>query len=254
MKKVVLIVLGVLGILAGLAMLVGGTAIAAVFGTDGRYESSRERLDTATNAIVSEPVDIEDDAPFEGDFGDVTIRLQAEAAQGGEVFLGVGRAADVDEYLRDVAVEVVDDWGFDNESVEKRELPGTRQPDAPTEQTFWETVATGTGEQTIDWELRSGSYTLVVMNADGSEGVDVTARWGIEIPWLFPLGVVLLVVGAVSLLVGILLLVLGIRARGRPATPAPPTVWQTPPPPGTSPPGSAPTPSSAWTPPPPPGS
>jgi hypothetical protein len=248
MKKVVLIVLGVLGILGGLALLGGGIALAAVFGTDGRFDAPRDRLDTPTHALVSEPVELEQDAPWDGDFGDVTVRLQAEPVAGEEVLLGIGSASDVDEYLRDVAIDEVDEWDYDDDAVEKQRVPGERVPGPPTEQTFWVVSASGPGEQAIEWELRSGTYRLVVMNPDGSEGVDVEARWGVEIPWIFPVGIGLLVAGGVALIVGIVLLVFGIRVRTRPSSPSPMPAWGPPPPPGSPPPPSAP-----WTPPPPPG-
>jgi hypothetical protein len=47
----------------------------------------------------------------------------------------------------------------------------------------------------------------VVMNADGSSGVDANARVGIKIDWLLPVAIVLMVVGVVVLVGGILLAV-----------------------------------------------
>jgi hypothetical protein len=233
MKKVVLIVLGVLGVLGGLALTIGGIALMALFGTDGTYNSSRERIDTATHALVSEPVELENDAPFTSDFGDVTVRLSARPNDEGPVFLGIGPAGEVDAYLRGVAIDVVEDWRYDfgdDDAIEKRRVDGTAEPDPPTEQDFWTVQASGPGEQRIEWELRSGTYRLVVMRADGSRPVDVVARWGIEIPWIFPLGIGLLVAGVVALLVGILLLVLGIRTKTRrpPVAPQQVGAWTAP--------------------------
>jgi len=224
MKKVVLIVLGVIGILAGLGLLIGGIALAALFGADGTYNSSRERIDTATHAIVSEPVELDDEAPFRSEFGDVSVRLAARSNEGDEVFLGIGPARAVDTYLQDVAIDVVEDWEYnfgDDDTIQKRRIDGDAEPDPPGEQNFWTAQAAGAGEQRIEWELTGGTYRLVVMRADAERPVDVTARWGLEIPWIFPLGIGLLVAGVVALLVGILLLVLGIRVRTTPPPVAP---------------------------------
>jgi hypothetical protein len=221
-KKVVLIVLIVLGVIAGLALAAGGIALMVLFGSDGIYDAPHQRIDTATHALVSEPVDLKHDAPFDS-FGDVTVRLAAQATENGAVFLGVGPARDVDKYLRGASYDVVTEWryGNDHNAISKRRVDGAATPAPPTEQRFWQVDASGNGEQRIVWKLRSGTYKLVVMNADAAAGVDVRGRWGIEIPWIFPLGIGLLAAGFVALVVGVLLLVLGIRARTRPAaTPA----------------------------------
>ena len=240
MKKVVLIVLGVLGVVAGLALAAGGIALMALFGSDGIYDSPHQRIDTATHALVSEPVDLKHDAPFDSSFGDVTVRLAARATEGRDVFLGVGPTGDVDRYLRGAAYDVVTEWRYGNhdDAISKRRVDGESTPSPPDEQRFWTVNASGSGEQRITWKLRSGTYRLVVMNADGAAGVDVRGRWGIEIPWIFPLGIGLLIGGFVVLVVGVLLLVFGIRARTRPvATPATSVgTWTVPPPPGGPPP------------------
>jgi hypothetical protein len=257
MKKVVLIVLGVIGILAGLGLIAAGGAVMVIFGSDGTFLAARERVDTATNALVSEPVDLQSDAPINGDFGGVKVQLRARSVEGDPIFVGIGRASDVDRYLEGAAVDVVTDWHYgDGAPVSKRRVDGEATPQPPGQQSFWVVRSDGTGDRHVTWKLRSGTYRLVVMNADGSAGVDVRARWGVTIPWIFPLGIGLVIAGAVALAVGVVLLVLGIRARRRPppaygsAPGAPPAA--PPPPPGTPPlpPGTPPASSDAWAPPP----
>jgi hypothetical protein len=249
MKKVVLIVLGVLGVIAGLALAAGGIALMALFGTDGTYDAPHERIDTATHALVSEPVDLKHGAPFDAG-GDITVRLTAQAIEGGDVFLGVGPAREVDAYLRGAAHDVVTEWryGDHDQAISKRRVDGEATPAPPGEQRFWTVEAAGAGEQHIAWKLRGGTYRLVLMNGDGSAGVDVRGRWGVEIPWIFPLGIGLLAAGVVALGVGVLLLVLGIRTRTRPVATPTTTVgsWTVPPAPGSPPPPGTP----PWPPPP----
>src|SRR4051812_7789662 len=214
MKKVVLIVLGAIAALVGLGLLAGGVALAAVFGPDGRFESSSERLDTPTYALVSEPVRLQSDAPLNSDYGGVKVGLRANTNGPERVFIGIAPTAAVNAYLRGVPVDVVTEWHY-SDPVQKTRVNGEAQPDPPTAQPFWTVKATG-DDARLTWKLRSGSYRLVVMNADASSGVDVSAKWRVEIPWIFPLGIGLLIAGLVAIGVGILLLVLGIRARTTP--------------------------------------
>ena len=43
-------------------------------------------------------------------------------------------------------------------------------------------VRHGQGDATLDWNVESGGWTLVLMNADGSRGVDATVDAGAQIP------------------------------------------------------------------------
>ena len=228
MKKIVFIVVGAVVTLIGLGLAVGGVALMAIFGSDGIYDAPRERIDTATHALVSEPVELEHGAPFNSDFGDVTVRLRARASEDRDIFLGVGPAQAVDDYLRGTSYDVVKDWryGGEGDAITKTRVEGESSPTPPTERSFWTVKASGSGDEQIAWKLRSGTYRLVVMNADGSAGVDVRGKWGVEIPWIFPLGIGLLVAGFVALLLGIILLVVGIRSRSRPTTPPTTTVGE----------------------------
>jgi hypothetical protein len=246
MKKVVLIVLGVIAGLIGLGLVAGGIALAAVFGPDGRFDSKSQRLDSATYALLSEPVRLQSDAPMNSDYGGVKVGLHAQANGDQPVFVGIGPTGAVNEYLRDVPVDVVTEWHY-SDSVQKTRVNGASQPEAPTEQPFWLVKASGNDPQ-VTWKLRSGSYRIVVMNADGSSAVDVDAKWRVEIPWIFPLGIGLLVAGVLAIGVGILLLVLGIRARTSPPPVAPATAgaWTAP---GAQP-STPPPPPPGWPPPP----
>jgi hypothetical protein len=70
----------------------------------------------------------------------------------------------------------------------------------------------GTGTQRLDWDVKDGSWSVVVMNADGSRGVDTTISAGAKVPFLGPLGWVSAGGGIVLLLAAGGLLYLGLRA------------------------------------------
>ena len=46
----------------------------------------------------------------------------------------------------------------------------------------------GTGTQTLDWDVEDGNWSVVVMNADGSAGVDAGVSAGANLPFLDDLG------------------------------------------------------------------
>ena len=214
-RRTWMIVVGIIALVLAVPILIGGAALAAIFGTDGRFESGDEQIETSTRGLVSAVADISADAPI--DRGDIALELELLSASEKPLFVGVGPAADVTAYLAGVNVERVDDFDFAPFRYRKTELPGERVPDPPGDQTFWVAQVEGSGEQRLSWDLRSGTYQVVVMNADGSPVVDVTGSIGVSISWIFPLAVGLLIVGALLLAAGILLIVFGAKRRPLPA-------------------------------------
>src|SRR5262249_15297634 len=85
---------------------------------------------------------------------------------------------------------------------------------APGTQDFWVASSTGPGARTLTWVPADGSWTVVVMNADGGPGIDVQADLGARIPALPWIGVGLLVAGAVFAAGGALLVAGATRRRG----------------------------------------
>ena len=71
----------------------------------------------------------------------------------------------------------------------------------PDEAGIWAASSQGPGTQTLTWEVESGDWTVVTMNADASERVAVRADAGLELPALTGISVGLIVAGAVLLLI-----------------------------------------------------
>jgi hypothetical protein len=86
-----------------------------------------------------------------------------------------------------------------------RSAPGTRD--------FWIASSTGPGARTLTWNPHSGSWSVVVMNADASPGIGVQADLGARIPAMLWIAIGLLVGGAVFLVGGSLLIAGAIRGR-----------------------------------------
>ena len=95
------------------------------------------------------------------------------------------------------------------------EHPGGAPEGKPGDSDIWVESATGTGTQAVSWPAGDGPWTVVVMNADGSAEIDVSADIGATIPVLRPIGYELVRAGLFAGLAGAALVFLAIRlARG----------------------------------------
>jgi hypothetical protein len=187
----------------------------------GFLVTDEEELETPGYAIVSEGIDlvIEPDWFYPADILE-TVRVRATALdEGAETFIGVGPEDDVAAYLSGVAHARIDDVIGDD--LEER---SGGAPDAPPgEQDFWVVSTEGGGRQTLNWVPEKGEWSIVVMAADGSEGVGVLADIGAELPVLTWIAVGLLIGGGVLLLLGGLLIgLVAARASRKESAPASP--------------------------------
>jgi hypothetical protein len=217
--RVIAVVLGALLLLPAIGLLAGGGVLLWADNggrdDDGYLFTASDSFSTPGHALQSDRIDLETDAdwvPLSAALG--TARLEVTGSE--DVFVGVGPTADVEAYLAGVQRTVIDDLGLDTSSVDQDLLPGGAPSGPPADQDFWTVEATGTGTQQLSWEPENGSWTLVIMNADGSSGVSVDARIGATAPALGGLAWGLIGTGAFLLVVAVLVLVLA--ARRRPAT------------------------------------
>jgi hypothetical protein len=140
--------------------------------------------------------------------GSVRIRVTPTRV-GQSIFVGIGRSADVDRYLAGVEHAVISDfWTNKTEPV-----GGGAAVSAPAKQNFWVASATGAGAQTVVWDPTRGSWTVVVMRADGRSGIDVGADLGARFPAVLWIALGVLVAGAVFLAGGVLLIASAFRGR-----------------------------------------
>jgi hypothetical protein len=232
---VLAVVAGAILLLAATGPLIGGAGLAWADTTqrqDGYVWSATDDLSTAGYALTTDDVTL-DTAGEEwvlGKFiGDVRVEATAaEPATG--VFVGVARTADVDRYLAGVGHGRVREIGSDAGLGTTAEIRGGAPASLPGDEDFWAASVQGPGTQTLQWAPSDGDWTVVVMRADGSAGVDVDARAGVTVPALPWLWAGLLVLGGVLTVVGALLVALGVhRARSGSAGPVYP---QYAPPPG----------------------
>lgn len=220
--KIVAIVIGGLLALIGLGLALGGGAILAIFGSDGTFESGSQSLSTPTTALVSSVANIDGTGEVADVVGNPEVRLSVTARRPGErLFLGVGRASDVERYLARAPIEEVSDIEVDPfELSDRRVRPGSELPAPPASQRFWVTQASGRGAATLRWKVEDGDYRLVLMNASGRRDVQADGTVAVEIPHLPTVGWVLLGVGVLLLVGGVAAIILaGVSLARRPSPP-----------------------------------
>jgi len=145
--------------------------------------------------------------------GDVRVRV-TPVDQGSAQFVGIAPSADVDRYLAGVShTEISDFW-----SNRVQTIGGGAPAAAPGIRTFWVAAASGQGTQTVTWKPANGSWSVVVMNADGRPGIVARADLGATLPLLLWIAVGLLVVGAVFAVGAVVLISAAIRRAGRATT------------------------------------
>jgi hypothetical protein len=216
--RIALVVLGAIASILAFGLLAGGCSLVvvdqALRDDDGFVMSPSEDLRTPTYAIVSEEAEFDTEGAewaLETFLG--TVRLRAESEAGRDIFIGIGREDRVSAYLRRVEHDVITD--IDDPEYERR--PGGSPRTAPTD-TVWEASASGSGEQTLEWEPEDGDWRAVIMNADGSRGVSAEASIGAEIDSLLWIGIGLLVAGGLLAAGGALAITAGVRRRPPPAS------------------------------------
>jgi hypothetical protein len=180
---------------------------------DGDYlTTDRTRVTSQGHAVVFDEIDLDG---LDGDWLLGTARLRATSTRpDSPVFIGVALSSDVATYLRGAGYSTIDE--FDDGDVTYVEHAGGPPAIAPADSDIWTAQAGGTGTQTVTWKPEDGSWTVVIMNYDGSSGVDVQADAGATVPilrravhWLIAASVVS---GAAGVLV-LVLVVMGSRRR-----------------------------------------
>ena len=207
-----------LGLLAAGGLLLWGDSQK----DDQGFLSTRtERFATNTYAMTTDNLDIDlDGADWLLDrdrFGKVRLTVNPDSKP---VFVGVARTSDVTRYLDDTSHELVEDVDFSPFSADYRRLDGQAKPDAPTNHRFWTASTEGTDRQTLTWDVEDGDWSIVVMNADASRGVDVGVKAGAELGFLNGAGWGAIISGLVVLSFAALLAFLGIRQPVREAVAA----------------------------------
>ena len=223
--KIVLLIFGVIVLLVSLVLLLAGGALIWAERTlrdgEGFYTSRTIELDRDSYAILTEPANIDLGEDWEwlpwvrswGPSDFLTLKIEGSSSDSSkQIFIGVAETSDVEGYLTGVEYDEITDFNFRRLKPEYTNHPGTSVPLAPTSQAFWTASAHGAGTQTLEWAIESGTYSFLLMNEDGSRGLDLEALVGIAVPSvLWGIGVGLLIGGLVAVALAILMIYLAAR-------------------------------------------
>jgi hypothetical protein len=227
-KRIALIVTGALASLVAAGLLaIGGVALwgDAQKDSDGYLSTDTHRFEAGTRALATENLDLDlDGGDLVMDTGDLgKVRLKVESRDDKPVFVGIARTSDVNDYLAGVSHTTLTDVSTSPFEADYDDHAGDRRPVAPADSQIWTASEQGSGKQTLNWEIHDGDWSVVVMNADGSAGVDADVSTGAKVPFLDELGWTAIGSGSFVLIVGVALLVLGIRRPSNPSGTAPVT-------------------------------
>jgi hypothetical protein len=213
---------GILLMLVAAAVIAGGVLLFWLDGekdADGYFTTSTERFATRSHGFATQSLDVELGGAGRlvnsGEFG--TLRLRARSLSGKPIFIGIGRTATVERYLRGVAHTTVTDISTDPFSADVTEHGGSREPRAPGKRKFWAAFVEGDGRRSLTWTVEDGHWSAVLMNADGSAGVGAAVSAGAKIGLIRDVAWIAVVAGGVLALLAALLVVLGLRPRRPPA-------------------------------------
>jgi hypothetical protein len=215
--RIVLLVFGILFVITSIGLLIGGGLLVTLENAfkdqQGFYSTNKVETQTNSAAIITGPADFNIDNVWVRPRNLATIKIEAVNINPNKaVFVGIARTSAVSSYLDGISYSEVRDFSTRQDSILFRTYSGAVSAPAPTSQSFWVASVSGTGTQTLEWDIDSGRYTVVLMNADGTSPIDADVSVGIKIPGIVnALGIGLLVAGFVLLLGGGVMIFFGAR-------------------------------------------
>jgi hypothetical protein len=222
--KILLLIFGVIILLISMALIAGGGTLLWVnskyVSSAGYLASDTLHIERDSYAVVAGPIELDETAlRILGTIGVITT-FEFEGKNNNpskQIFMGVADEVELEDYLDNVDYDEIDNigfgWDLDFDRITYINHPGYDEPSLPASESIWSVSVVGSASETLVWETRAGSYSVVAMNDDGSKDVDVDIVFKAKIPSLAGFGVGLLVSGIVLLAVAILMIVLAVRRK-----------------------------------------
>jgi hypothetical protein len=176
----------VAAVLGAIVAAAGGTAIWADTwerDSNGYFSANAHSYQTHTRAIATEGILVGSYVPTS-----LAGNVRLDVSGHKPLFVGIAPKATVDAYLARVEHTEATNLDLDPFKVTYVDHTGTVDPGRPARELFWAAAVSGASSP-LSWKLRSGTWSIVVMNADGSRDVAATIGVGVKVPALLWVGI-----------------------------------------------------------------
>lgn len=158
-----------------------------------------------SRAIVLEPDGIEFDGQWDmGEIGFFKI-LTDKNISGKDLFIGVAPVEKIRSYLKGVEYDKMTALWIFPPRADYQRYDGKQVPADPSSQGFWSTTSYGKGTNELIWDPEHDNASVLIMNADGSAGLDL----GVQVKTMVG---ILFIAGAINVMVGIFILMLSLMS------------------------------------------
>jgi hypothetical protein len=206
-------IVGSILILIGALAAISGGALLYLFGGDRVLASPPHQVITPTSALVTDLGTITNTSGVTIAIAAPTLHVTASGSADRPIFVGVGPADAVDRYLKGVSADRVTDLELSRFVLDTVRQPGSTPAESPAAQDFWVATAQTTAVADLTWEIQDGNYSIVIMNADGTVGIDTVVSAGVGLPGSSAVWELVIVAGAVVVVFGLGVLAVGSRRR-----------------------------------------
>jgi hypothetical protein len=188
----ILVGLGALGVVVGVALVV---VHLTQRDDDGYYTSSTARVTAPGYAVTAEALHLGDLPSVASDVVG-SVRVNVRSSTGRAAFVGIAPENAVNGYLAGVARSEVTD--VNGTTVSYKTHAGGAPPGPPARERFWQSASSGTGQITAAWKVKGGTWSIVLMNANGTAPVGATVSVGAKTNLVLWVGLGFLLAGLIA--------------------------------------------------------
>lgn len=155
-------------------------------------------------AIVLEPDGIEFDGQW--DMGEIGLfKILADMNNSGKgLFIGVAPESDIRSYLNGVEYDKMTALWIFPPRADYQKFDGKQVPADPASQEFWIATSYGRGTNELIWDPEHDKASVLIMNTDGSAGLDLSVQVKTMVGILFIAGVINIMAGIFILLLSLM--------------------------------------------------
>ncbi len=174
-------------LLAGILLVLAGTAAVVAFGPDNRLTTGPHGLETKGLAIITAPGALAYSGP--------TVEVTARTDGSRPIFLGLGHHVDVQDYFADSPYTRVDSIGVPWDASTTVIRGGGWPTEPPGRQDWWLVSDEGSGSATVSFPLPDGPVEMVAMDPELEPGLVIQVSTTLVQPGAFVGGIAVMACG-----------------------------------------------------------